>query len=33
MNVLLVIEGIYLRKLDLSPFEGSIVHEVSEDDR
>jgi hypothetical protein len=27
--VFLVIEGIYLRKLNLSPFVGSIVHEVS----
>ena len=26
--VVLVIEGIYLRKLNLSPFTGSIVHEV-----
>jgi hypothetical protein len=24
----LVIEGIYLRKLNVSPFVGSIVHEV-----
>ena len=25
----LVVEGIYLRKLNLSPFVGSIVHEVN----
>jgi hypothetical protein len=29
-HVFLVIEGIYLRKLNLSPFAGSIVHEVGE---
>lgn len=28
--VFLVIEGIYLQKLNLSPFAGSIVHEVGE---